>query len=286
AIFTQPDIVRQLPQDAWNNGENVIEQQDILAQTADARAVQPFMGKYFDSINSLVFASSQDIDHMLGHNKGKSPEKDKKGFGDGSGTGNADYVTTMVSVEGDSVELSEPVSTRMAVETWLLNFKSAMYITIRDQIQITLQAHSVMPRTEWIFMFPAQVFLAVDQITWTAGATEALESDARSEQKEIHPVDVHARNIVETLVREKSSSSDAFEWMRNLRYYWDQDEDEFIVRQTSTEFVYGYEYLGNSPRLVIIPLTDRCYITLTLSLHLHLGGNPAGPTGTGKTETT
>lgn len=107
--------------------------------------------------------------------------------------------------------------------------------------------------------------------------------------------------------------SSSFDWTKALRYYWQPEmENHCLARMSNAEYPYGYEYLGAQRRLVITPLTDKCYLCLMGALQLDLGisffqfilhshsrviffsffpfcfsgGAPAGPAGTGKTETT
>lgn len=91
-------------------------------------------------------------------------------------------------------------------------------------------------------------------------------------------VDVHARDIIEHFVREGIVKSQEFDWESQLRFYWKKNSDfgNLIVIQCSGTFAYGYDYMGLNGRLVITPLTDRIYLTITQALSMQLGCALAG----------
>lgn len=126
------------------------------------------------------------------------------------------------------------------------------------------------------------------------GNLSALTRMVRGQLNKLHrkiftaliTIDVHARDIVHDLQQKGITDANDFDWQMQLRYTWDESIGDVSIQQVTARFVYAYEYLGAQSRLVVTPMTDRCYMTLTGALHLKLGGAPAGPAGTGKTETT
>eukprot|EP00438_Fugacium_kawagutii_P015478 Skav212887 [mRNA] locus=scaffold1006:332906:340413:+ [translate_table: standard] len=94
-------------------------------------------------------------------------------------------------------------------------------------------------------------------------------------------LDAHNRDVQERLVQEKVNSKDAFQWQSMLKCYWKEDRPSQLGLPNPRLVFRPPEYLGNGPRLVVTPLTDRIY-----ALHLCMGCAPAGPAGTGKTEST
>ncbi|GFR44385.1 hypothetical protein Agub_g5605 [Astrephomene gubernaculifera] len=260
---------------------------EILAQTKNVQAVQPHMGKCFDGIRRLDFGDDpKSID-----------------------------IYAMISGEGERVSLGKNTKARGNVEKWLGDVESAMIANLKKLAKSGWVSYPEEARSGWVLKQPAQLVIAISQVYWCHGVEEALKSTdpvqalgdyrminvrqladltklVRGELSSLHrriiaaliTIDVHARDIVDSLHAGGVTDINSFQWQMQLRYYF--ENEDIIVRQVNARFVYAYEYLGAQPRLVVTPMTDRCYLTLTGALHLKLGGAPAGPAGTGKTETT
>ena len=89
---------------------------------------------------------------------------------------------------------------------------------------------------------------------------------------------VHNKDIVEHLRNEDIINKESFDWIAQMRYYWGleskNDNCPLKVKMINSCLNYGFEYLGNINRLVITPLTDRCFRTLMGAYQVKYGGAP------------
>ncbi|XP_044152524.1 dynein axonemal heavy chain 9 [Bufo gargarizans] len=263
---------------------------DILSNGTNPQLVMRHLSKLFDNMAKMKFKDAES----------------KTGLG-------------MSSKEDEYVTFNEPCDCSGQVETWLNRVLDSMRSTVRHEMTEAVTAYEEKPREQWLFDYPAQVALTCTQIWWTTEvgiSFSRLEEGYENAMKEYYKkqvnqlntlitmligqlskgdrqkimtictIDVHARDVVSKIIAQKVDNAQAFVWLSQLRHRWDDDKKHCFANICDAQFLYSYEYLGNTPRLVITPLTDRCYITLTQSLHLTMSGAPAGPAGTGKTETT
>lgn len=258
---------------------------EILSEARNPLRVQPHVKKCFENINTLTF--------------GNDPKPNT--------------ISAMNSAEGEKVTFNTNVYSDVAVEEWLLQVEQVMGSSLRELALAAFAQYVEVDYTQWVLQWPAQIVIAGGGTYFTANVEHALQTNSLAEYHEaqkhalnalstlmisgdlsrIHrallsaliTLEVHARDVVARMVKERVAAASDFEWMSQLRYYWIPDTKALKVRAMNAEFDYMFEYLGNTGRLVITPLTDRCYLTLTNALRLRFGGAPAGPAGTGKTET-
>ena len=76
-------------------------------------------------------------------------------------------------------------------------------------------------------------------------------------------------SILEDLISNKINSTDDFSWLSRLRYYFKDGAIE--LKMMYGTIPYGYEYLSAYSKLVMTPLTERCYQILLIALDTHQG---------------
>ncbi|KAL5106320.1 hypothetical protein TcWFU_007241 [Taenia crassiceps] len=170
----------------------------------------------------------------------------------------AKTATSMKAKDGEVVRLARECSLDGKVEVWLNQLLEEMRATLLQNLHQCVSNFEEKPREQWIFDYPAQVSLAGCQIGWVAEVNlnfAQLEEGYENAMKFFNKKQITQLNALITLLVGELSP-----------------QERQKVMTICTIDVHNRDVVA---RLI----TQK-------SLHLFMSGAPAGPAGTGKTETT
>jgi dynein heavy chain len=257
---------------------------EILSETKDPTRVQKHLTKCFEGISNL------EIDDYM-------------------------EVIKMCSAQNEVIPLVKAISTAKArgqVDKWLFELEVQMRESLKVEIKRTIEKFDVNSIDKLCDNHPHQAITTANYIFWTAQIQSGIREQTKNKLEEIKRQNdefvsmlsemslkgtdlVKSQTfanliltqgyfscILDNALENDIRSIEDFEWLSKLRYYVTNDCIEIKMMYFSVK--YGYEYLSPYNKLVMTPLTERCYQILLIALETHQGGLVSGETATGKTE--
>lgn len=242
------------------------EMLEILSETKDPTRVQPHLKKLFEGIAKLDFDYKVDIHAMM------SSEGEKIKFIRSISTSETKGAVEKWLIQVEDVMLK---SVRHVIEQayvaypneyrseWVTNWPGQVVLCVSQiywtsEVQealltgvkgltyvycnesVYLNYFSLFSYREYYGKLETQLGDIVELVRGK------LNKQTRITLEALVVIDVHAKDTVKDLVSKQVQSENDFNWLSQLRYYW--EEDDCRVRITNAAVKYCYEYLGNTAR--------------------------------------
>ncbi len=277
----------------------------LLSRKKSPLELEPYLHKCFEGINKLNTNSDQLAI---------------------TGITSEDGETLLLASPINLIEYPDDlkaVKQHRKVEYWLSDLESEIKITLQKSVKAEFispsqTVMSMLMEDPMIAGLPEQIKQAINQVLFTRYAEKAIQDGKLKEAEEeymnilqaiikdmkIHTqssqkvqrrrdiliLNMHNQEVLHTLYEAEVKDAMAFEWQAQMRYYCSLDKKLNHIpvecRILNASRFYGYDYILDTSRLIVTPLTLRCYRSLMNALSIYCGGASEGPAGVGKTETT
>lgn len=167
--------------------------------------------------------------------------------------------------DGEVLPLNEVLRLEGRPEDWLNDVEAAMFAATKTNLYKVLETNKVTKKEKWVKDNQGQLIITAGQIIWTQECTKALQdpeaakknlrqlkkkwvsylnkltSFTRSKLTKIErnkvvaliTIEVHARDVIDRLHKGGTTHVADFDWLSQLRFYWDVEQNDCIVEQAS-----------------------------------------------------